>query len=67
MQRKRVHLGRVNDVTTYRAKVRDLRARAEASTTAAEASNYLELAKVWEKMAWEAEQLVPPETRAVES
>ncbi len=57
----------MNDAATYRAKVRDLRARAEASTTAAEASNYLELARVWEKMAQEAEDRVAPEQRALEN
>ena len=57
----------MDDVTTYRAKARDLRARAEASTTAAEASNYLELAKAWEQMAEEADQRVAPETRVLEN
>jgi hypothetical protein len=57
----------VNDVPTYRAKARDLRARAEAATTAAEASNYLELARAWDQVAREAEALVPPEPRVLEN
>ena len=57
----------MNDTATYRAKARDLFARAEASTTAAEASNYRELARAWEKLAEQAEGHVAAEARALES
>jgi len=57
----------VSDIFSYRAKAQALRARAETSATAAEASNYLELAAAWERLAREAEDQVPPEPRAIES
>jgi hypothetical protein len=57
----------VDEIASYRAKVLELRARAEASATAAEASNYLELARAWETLALEAEARVPAEARALES
>jgi len=56
----------VDDIFSYRAKARDLRARAEASITAAEASNYRELAEAWEKLAREAELRAAPEVRSLE-
>jgi hypothetical protein len=57
----------MRDVASYRAKAHELRARAEASTTAAEASNYLELAAAWEQLARQAEAHLAPEPRALES
>lgn len=57
----------MSDIFSYRAKAQALRARAETSATAAEASNYLELAAAWERLAREAEDQVPPEPRAIES
>ncbi len=56
----------MNDVAAYRAKARELRACAEASVTAAEASNYLELARAWEQLAKQVETLVAPEPRSLE-
>jgi hypothetical protein len=45
----------MDDIATYRAKIRDLKARAGACETAAEASRYIELAVAWEKLADETE------------
>ena len=45
----------MTDIETYRAKALDLRARAKASATAAEAASFLELAAAWEKLADEVE------------
>ena len=48
----------VDEIETYRAKALDLRARAEATQTAAEASVFIELAAAWEKLAKESEALL---------
>ncbi len=45
----------VSDTDTYRAKARDLNARAEACASAAEAATFLELAAAWAKLADESE------------
>ena len=48
----------MDDVTTYRARACDLRARARACETAAEAAGYIELAVAWEAL---ADQAAAPE------